>query len=114
MSPFRILIALSLSLPAGAAAAQGAPSTGGELIGRLFDAAKLRSPPPPPAEFERGSRPEQLEYRPFDPTPERGAKPKSAAELQALGAGLDAAIAENRRKAARIGVPDAPAQKRAH
>lgn len=116
MSLFRILFALSsmslsLGLLAGAAAAQEAPSSGGELIGRLFDAAKLRNPPPPPADFVRDSRPQQMEYRSFDPTPARDAKRKSAAELRAVGAGLDAAIAENRRKAARIAVPDAPAQK---
>lgn len=103
--------ALTLALLAGfagAALAQEAPASGGAWIGRLFDAAKLRSAPAPTPDFVRDSRSEHLEYRAFDPPVDRKAARKTADELKAAGAILDAAAAENRRKAARVATPDAP------
>ncbi|MEF3366378.1 hypothetical protein V3H18_07510 [Methylocystis sp. 9N] len=93
---------------AGVAPAQEAPASGGAWIGRLFDAAKLRSAPAPTPDFVHDSRSEHLEYRAFDAPADRKAGRKTAAELRADGAGLDAALAENRRKAARVATPDAP------
>ncbi|CCJ08270.1 hypothetical protein [Methylocystis sp. SC2] len=99
-----------LGLAAGAARAQDAPSSGGAFIGRLFDATGLRTPPPPAQDFVRNSRSEQLQYRAFDPTPVKDPKRKSAADLRAMGAGLEAAAAENRRRGGRVATPDAPAK----
>jgi hypothetical protein len=111
MTLSRIAIALSFSLATQAALAQEAPpSSGGAFIGRLFDATGLRSPPPPAQDFVRASRPERLDYRPFDPTPPKDPKKKSAADVRALAAGLEAAAAENRRRAAGVARPDAPAK----
>ena len=98
------LLAAALTL-AGAAAAQEAPATGGQAIGGLFDALGFRKPPPPAPDFVRESRPDTMDYKPLAPTPPRSEK-KSAAEMQAAGAALDRAIAENRRKAARVKVPN--------
>jgi len=103
----RIAIALIFALAAKAALAQQAPASGGEFIGRLFDATGLRAPPRPAADFVRDSRPEHMDYRPFDPTPQKDPKRKTANDLRAMGAGLEAAAAENRRKAARVATPDA-------
>lgn len=99
------LVFLPLVL-AGAAAAQEAPATGGALIGRIFDATGLRHAPPPPSDFVRQSRPEQLDYVPLAPAAETKGR-RSAADMQALGAELDTAIAANRAKAARVKTPDA-------
>ncbi|MFO1102668.1 MAG: hypothetical protein U1E20_07185 [Methylocystis sp.] len=106
----RIALALVFAVAARAALAQETPASGGELIGRFFDAAGLRSPPRQAADFVRESRPEHMDYRPFDPTPQKDPKRKTAADLRAMGAGLEAAAAENRRKAARVATPDAPAK----
>lgn len=106
----RLAITLIAGLAAGAALAQDAPSSGGAFIGRLFDATGLRTPPPPAQDFVRDSRSEQLQYRAFDPTPARDPKRKAAAHLRAMSAELDAAAAENRRRAGRIAAPDAPAK----
>lgn len=106
----RFILLLSCVLSAGAALAQEAPSSGGAFIGQLFDAAGLRAPPRQAADFVRQSRPEHLDYRPFDPTPQKDPKRKTAADLRAMGAGLEAAAAENRRKAARVATPDARAK----
>lgn len=104
----RLAVALIFAFAASAAWAQEPPASGGAFIGRLFDAAGLRSPAPQAPDFVRQSRPEQLHYRPFDPTPPKDPKRKSAAELRAMGAGLEAAAAENRRRAAGIARTDAP------
>ena len=106
----RLAIALFAGLAAGAALAQDAPSSGGAFIGRLFDATGLRTPPPPAQDFVRASRSEQLQYRAFDPTPVKDPKRKSAADLRAMGAELEAAAAENRRRAGHVAAPDAPAK----
>jgi hypothetical protein len=106
----RIALALIFALAARAALAQEAPSSGGEFIGRLFDATGLRAPPRQAADFVRESRPEHMDYRPFEPTPQKDPKRKTAADLRAMGAGLEAAAAENRRRAARVATPDAPAK----
>lgn len=98
------LVFLPLAL-AGAAAAQEAPATGGALIGRIFDATGLRHAPPPPPDFVRQSRPERLDYVPLAPSAEKDGKRKVGA-MQALGAELDAAIAGNRARAARVKTPD--------
>lgn len=105
MKPPRFpLLAAALAL-AGAAAAQEAPATGGQAIGGLFDALGFRKPPPPARDFVRESRPESMDYEPLAPTPPPSKK-KTAAEMQAAGAALDRAIAENRRKAARVKTPN--------
>ena len=106
----RLALVLICGLAAGAALAQEAPSSGGAFIGRLFDATGLRTPPPPAQDFVRDSRSEQLHYRAFDPTPAKDPKRKSAADLRAMGAELEAAAAENRRRAGRVAAPDAPAK----
>ncbi len=106
----RIAIVLIVALAGSAALAQEAPASGGAFIGRLFDAAGLRAPPRQAADFVRESRPERMDYRPFDPTPKKDPKRKTAADLRAMGAGLEAAAAENRRKAARVAAPDAAAK----
>lgn len=97
-------------LPAAALAQEAPPSSGGAFIGRLFDATGLRSPAPQAQDFVRASRPDRLDYRPFDPTPPKDPKKKSAADMRALAAGLEAAAAENRRRAAGVARPDAPAK----
>lgn len=108
----RAALLAAIAFFASPAAAQEQPSTVGGMIGRFLDSTKLRSEPPPPADFVRASRPEHLDYEPYKPKP-APAKKKTAAELQAAGASLDAAIASNRAKAARVRIPDAPgAQKR--
>jgi len=106
----RLAIALIAGLAAGAALAQEAPSSGGAFIGRLFDATGLRTPPPPAQDFVRDSRSEQLQYRAFDPTLAKDPKRKAAAHLRGMSAELDAAAAENRRRAGRVAAPDAPAK----
>jgi len=109
----RLAVVLISALAAAAASAQEPPpASGGAFIGRLFDAAGLRTPPPQAPDFVRESRPEQLHYRPFDPTPPKDPKRKSAADLRAMGAGLEAAAAENRRRAAGVARPDAGAARR--
>ncbi len=110
MTLARIALALIVTLAGDAALAQEAPASGGEFIGRLFEATGFRSPPRPAADFVRQSRPEQMGYRPFDPAPRKDSKRKSAADLRAMGAGLEAAAAENRRKAASVARPDGPAK----
>lgn len=94
-----------LILAGGAAAQEAAPSTGGELIGGVFDALGLRKKPTVDPDFVRESRPAQMDYMPMAPRPEKDRR-KSAAELQAAGAELDRAAAENRRRAARVKIPD--------
>lgn len=107
-----MVAACLLVMSLASASAQEAPATVGGMIGRFLDSAKLRSEPPPPADFVRASRPQELDYAPYKPKP-APAKKKTAAELQAAGASLDAAIAANRAKAARVHVPDGAApQKR--
>lgn len=106
----RFAITLIAGLAAGVALAQDAPSSGGAFIGRLFDATGLRTPPPAAQDFVRDSRSEQLQYRAFDPAPAKDPKRKAAAHLRAMSAELDAAAAENRRRAGRIAAPDAPAK----
>ncbi|MBM3578959.1 MAG: hypothetical protein FJX40_15240 [Alphaproteobacteria bacterium] len=110
MTLARIAIALPFALAAQAALAQEAPASGGEFIGRLFDASGLRAPAPQAADFVRDSRPAHMEYRAFDPAPPKDPKRKTAADLRAMGAGLEAAAAENRRKAASVARPDVPAK----
>lgn len=111
MTLARLAIALMFAFAAQApqaALAQEAPASGGAFIGRLFEATGFRAPPGQAADFVRQSRPEQMDYRPFDPTPRKDPRRKSAADLRAMGAGLEAAAAENRRKAASVARPDAP------
>jgi len=104
MKPLRLaLIAAALAAPA--AAQEAAPSTGGRAIGSLFDALGLRKPVPAAPDFVRDSRPERMDYVPLAPAPEKTGK-KDAAKLQAAGAALDRAAAENKRRAARVKTPD--------
>lgn len=109
----RTALAIAFSCVLGSvAAAQEAPTTGGALIGRFWDATGLRAPPPPAADFVRESRSPQLNYQPLSPPPGPTRK-RAAAEMQALGASLDAAVAANSARAARVKIPDAAPQKRA-
>ncbi|QGM97628.1 hypothetical protein [Methylocystis parvus] len=97
------LIAAAFAAPA---MAQEGPSTGGQAIGGLFDALGLRKPVPAPADFVRETRPRQLDYVPLAPAPEPVQAKKNASDLQAAGAALDRAAAENKRRAARVKIPD--------
>ncbi|MEK4033265.1 hypothetical protein WOC76_17860 [Methylocystis sp. IM3] len=104
MTGFRYTLVAALLTLAGAAQAQeAAPATGGQLIGGIVEALGIRKPPPAAPDFVRESRPEQMDYLPMTPRPE---KRKTAAELQAAGAELERAAAENRRRGARVKVPD--------
>jgi len=99
-----VLVALFAS---GAARAQQAP-TGGETIGRILDAVKLRAAPTPPADFVVNSRPERMDYAPLAPPPAR-TTPKTPADLDRLQAELAGAKARARARAARVKIPDAGA-----
>lgn len=68
------------------------------------------SEPIPPADFVVRSRPDpaSIDYTPLTP-PERGANVKTSAEIEAMQADLDAALARNRRAAARVKIPDVAA-----
>jgi hypothetical protein len=115
-----VLIALAavLLLPSlrGEAAAQEAAS-GGAVIGGVLDALHLRQEPPPQQDFVVRSRPapDSLEYQPMKPT-ETPTGRKTPAQLDALGAELEGALARNRKAGARVAVPDPaprPAPRRA-
>jgi hypothetical protein len=99
-----IVIAAEFVL-ASAAAQEAQPSTGGQTIGRLFDALGIRKPPPPAPDFVRESRPARLDYVPLAPKPDGDAK-ANAARLRETGASLDRSAAEARRRAARVKTPD--------
>jgi hypothetical protein len=91
---------------AGAADAQeSAPATGGQAIGGLFESFGFRKAPPPAEDFVRETRPDRMDYVPLAPKPETNAK-QSTDKLRAVGSELDRAIAENRRKAARVKIPN--------
>lgn len=98
------LTALFIALAGTAQAQQAAPTTGGALIGGVFDALGLRKQPTSQPDFVRESRPAQMDYVPLAPKPE--SHRKTAAELQSAGASLERAAAENRRRAARVKIPD--------
>jgi hypothetical protein len=105
MTKLRISLAAVFLVLAGAASAQQAvPSTGGEIIGGVFDALGLRKKPASEQDFVRESRPDHMDYVPLAPKPQDHRK--TAAELEASGAGLERAAAENRRRAARVKTPD--------
>jgi len=110
--PGRSLLALGLLgaalLAPAFASAQEAPSTGGETIGRVFDALGLRSEPKPAPDFIQRARPDpqSLDYMPFSPPDSGRAKPKTPAQLDAMGADLNQALARNRAAAARVKTPD--------
>ncbi len=105
-----ILLLLALANPMLAPPALGqqaaAPETGGSTIRRLYDSLKPQAPEPRTADFVRQSRPGELQYRPFDPTPEKVDKRKTAEEMQRASSQLEAAAAANRRKAARVKIPN--------
>ncbi len=105
MKTLRFALAAAFATLACAAAAQeSGPSTGGQIIGGVFDALGLRKQPATEQDFVRESRPASTDYVPLT------AKPldhrKTAAELEASGAALERAAAENRRRAARVKIPD--------
>jgi len=102
---FRLVLLLAL-IAAPALAQEAQPSTGGALIGRLFNSLSPRhAPDGETADFVRQSRPGVLKYRPFDPTPDKVDRRKTAAEMQRISTQLEAAAAANRQKAARVKVP---------
>ncbi len=91
--------------------AQEAQTSGGAVVGGVLDALHLRETPPPPADFVEKSRPqpETMGYRPLAAKPEPSKK-RSAAQLDALGAELDAARQRNLRAARNVKALDAPAR----
>jgi hypothetical protein len=97
------LPALFAALAGSAAAQEAGPSTGGQIIGGLVDALGLRKTTHE-QDFVRDSRPAALDYVPLAPRPQD--RRKTAAELEASGASLERAAAENRRRAARVKIPD--------
>lgn len=99
------LLALLLATPAFAQDAEE-PSTGGAFIGRIYRSIMPSAPETPTADFVRQSRPGELDYRPFDPTADRSNRRKPAEEMARVTARLEAAAAANRRKAARVKIPD--------
>ncbi len=105
----KLALATALLAFAGAAFAQE-PQSGGEVIGKALDALHLRTAPPPVADFVKKSRPDpnSLDYKQLGPT-EKSSKKKSPAELDELGADLENALERNRKAAARVKIPDAPA-----
>lgn len=103
-------VALPIAL-AGAARGQEAvpPQTGGETIGRVLDALQLRAPPQQPPDFVARTRPAggQQDYAPLAPSePARAVRRRTPAEMEAIGARLDSAAAQNRARAARVKIPD--------
>lgn len=104
MSTLRLsFAALFLIFADMAAAQQSGPSSGGALIGGVWDALGLRKQTQE-QDFVRESRPAQMDYVPLAPKPQD--RRKTAAELEAAGASLERAAAENRRRAARVKIPD--------
>lgn len=98
------------------ASAQEANSPGA-VVGDVLDALHLRQEPPAAADFVVRSRPApgSLDYQPMKPT-EKSEKKKTPAQLDALGAELESALAQNRRAGARVAAPDPaprPAPRRA-
>ncbi len=103
---FPLLFCWAMSAAPIEARAQQLP-TPGEAIGRVFEGAGLRRAPDTPPDFVVNSRPQNMDYAPLSVSQpaDRGPK-KTPAELEAMGADLMRAAAENREKAARIKVPD--------
>jgi hypothetical protein len=83
-------------------------SSPGEAIGRIFDGVGLRRAPETPPDFVVNSRRNNMDYAPLSiaEPPERTPK-KTPAEVEAMGADLMRAAAENQQKAARIKIPEA-------
>jgi len=105
-----VLLAASCLTLHGARAQE--PVTGGEAIGGVLDALSLRSQPSAPADFVLRSRPDArgLDYAPL--TPVERSRSKTPAELEAAQADMDAALARNRRAAARVKIPDVAAPRK--
>lgn len=108
---------LAVMAPASAQEA----SSGDDPLGALFDGAKLRADPPPMADFVINSRPDErnLDYSPLStPEPQHRAKKKTPAEIEAVVTELANAAAANRRRAARVKIPEpaatAPATAKPH
>ncbi len=82
-------------------------TTPGQVFGSVYDALHLRSERAPAPDFVEQSRkdPQSLDYRPIAPV-DKPKKRKTPAELDALGAELDGAAAQNRRAAAGVKTPD--------
>ncbi len=100
-----VALVAAIALASAAAAQESAIPTGGQAIGGLFEALGVRKSPPPPPDFVRESRPARMDYAPLAPKAENDRK-KRAADMRAASADLDRAIAENKRKAARVKTPD--------
>jgi hypothetical protein len=104
MTTLRLCLAAAfLTLASAAAAQQAGPSSGGAVIGGVWDALGLRKQSQE-QDFVRESRPAEMDYVPLTAKPQDHRK--TAAELQAAGASLERAAAENRRRAARVKIPD--------
>jgi hypothetical protein len=82
-------------------------STPGQIIGDMYDALHFRPERPATPDFVEQSRkdPNTLDYRPMAPA-EKSQKQKTPAELDALGAELEGALARNQRAAASVKTPD--------
>lgn len=100
------LFALLAAAPALAQEAEAPPSTMGAFFGRIANAVAPRAPEKPTADFVIQSRRDNLDYRPFDPTLARADRRKTADEMARVTSQLEAAAVANRRKAARVKVPD--------
>jgi hypothetical protein len=111
-SPMRSFFSLLLIVAAAQASAaraeeRGAGSVGG-TIGQFFEGVGLRNAPPPAADFVERSRPAELDYAPFaDPASRPDAK-KNREDAAARQKELEAAVAANRVRAARVRTPDVP------
>jgi hypothetical protein len=77
----------------------------GQAAGGIVDALGLRSPPEQAPDFVKDSRRDGLDYVPLAPVPEKTER-KIPEEMQAVGEELDRAMAHNRRKAARVKIPN--------
>lgn len=110
MKPQTLLfIAALVALTSHARAQDGPPETLGDAFGRFFEGAVLRKETPPAADFVTRSRPAQLDYAPLAaPAPRPNGK-KNKETYSALEKELDSAAASNRARAARVKIPDPPA-----
>jgi hypothetical protein len=116
MTPLRLLRPSALFLAAAALASaaasaraqEAAPGSIGEAIGKIIEGVEIRAPQARPAEFVTRSRPATLDYQPLAPAGARKVdKAKNAQQAQALEKELTAAAAANRRRAARVKIPEA-------
>jgi len=95
-----------LSVAAADAQEAPPPQTGGETIGRIFDALGVRAPVKEPQDFVVRSRPVEPGYSAL---PQGGTPPadKTRSALESAATELDRAAIAAKGRAARVAVPDA-------